>query len=41
MLLPILANERELDPCKHWVVPVPDSHKEKIGRFEEAQEKNF
>ncbi len=41
MLLPILAKERELDPCKHWVVSVPDFHKEKIRRFREAQEKNF
>ncbi len=41
MLLPKLAKEREFDPCKHWVVSVPDSHKEKIRRFREAQEKNF
>jgi hypothetical protein len=41
MLLPKLAKEREFDPCKHWVVPVPDSHNGKIGRVGEAQEKNF
>jgi hypothetical protein len=41
MLLPIFAKQREFDPCKCWVVPVPDSHKEKIGRVGEAQEKNF
>jgi hypothetical protein len=41
MLLPKLAKEIELDPCEHWVVPVLDSHKEKIRRFGEAQEKNF
>jgi hypothetical protein len=41
MLLQKLAKERELDPCKHWVVPVLDSYKEKIRRFREAQEKNF
>jgi hypothetical protein len=41
MLLQKLAKERELDPCEHRVVPVPDSHKEKIRRFGEAQEKNF
>jgi hypothetical protein len=41
MLLPKLAKQREFDPCKHWVVPVLDSHKEKIRRVGEAQEKNF
>jgi hypothetical protein len=41
MLLPKLAKERELNPCKRWVVSVLDSHKEKIRRFGEAQEKNF
>jgi hypothetical protein len=41
MLLPKLAKERELDPCEHWVVSVLDSHKEKIRRFGESQEKNF
>jgi hypothetical protein len=38
MLLPKLAKQREFDPCKHWVVPVPDSHKEKIRRVGKAQE---
>jgi hypothetical protein len=28
MLFPKLAKQREFDPCKCWVVPVPDSHKE-------------
>ncbi len=41
MLLPKLAKERELDPWECWVISVPDSHKEKIRRFGEAQEKNF
>jgi hypothetical protein len=36
MLMPNLAKEREFDPCKCWVVPVPDSHKEKIRRFGEV-----
>jgi hypothetical protein len=40
MLLPKLAKHREFDPCKHWVVPVPDSHREKIRRGK-SQEKNF
>ncbi len=41
MLLPQLAKERRFDLCKCSVVPVPDSHKEKIRRVGEAQEKNF
>jgi hypothetical protein len=41
MLLQKLAKQREFDPCKCWVVPIPDSHKEKIRRVREAQEKNF
>ncbi len=32
MLLPKLAKQREFDPCKHWVVSVLDSHKEKSQR---------
>jgi hypothetical protein len=41
MLLPKLAKQREFNPCKHWVVPVADSHKGKIRRVREAQEKNL
>jgi hypothetical protein len=41
MLLPKLAKQIKFDPCERWVVPVPDSHKEKIRRIGEAQEKNF
>jgi hypothetical protein len=41
MLLPKLSKQRKFDPCKHWVVLVPDSHKEKIRRVREAQKKNF
>ncbi len=36
-----MAKERQLDPCELWVVSVPDSHKEKIRRFGDAQEKIF
>jgi hypothetical protein len=41
MLLPKLAKQREFDPCERWVVPVPDSNKDKIRRVREAQEKYF
>jgi hypothetical protein len=41
ILLPKLAKQKEFDPCKHWVVPVPDSLKEKIRRVGGAQEKKF
>jgi hypothetical protein len=41
MLLPKLAKQREFDPCKHWVVPVPDSHKEKIRRVGEDKRRFF
>jgi hypothetical protein len=41
MLMPKMAKQREFDPCKLWVVPVLDFHKEKIRRVREAQEKNF
>ena len=37
MLLPKLAKQREYYPCEHLVVPVLDSHKEKIRRVREAQ----
>jgi hypothetical protein len=41
MLLPKLAKQREFDPCKRCVVPVPDSHKEKSRRVGKAQKKIF
>jgi hypothetical protein len=41
MLLPKLAKERELDPCKHWVVPVLDSHKEKLEDSEKHKRRFF
>jgi hypothetical protein len=41
MLLSKLAKQREFGPCEHWVLPVPDPHKEKSRRVGEAQEKNF
>jgi hypothetical protein len=41
MLLSKMAKQREFDYCKHWIVLVPDSHKEKIRRVGEAKEKNF
>jgi hypothetical protein len=37
MLLTKLAKRREFDPGKSWVVPVPDSNKEKIRRVREAK----
>jgi hypothetical protein len=40
-LLPKLVKQREFGPCKYWVVPVRDSHNEKIRRVGQAQEKNF
>ncbi len=41
MLLPKLAKQRDFDPCKLWIVTVPDSHKKKVRGVGEAQEKDF
>jgi hypothetical protein len=39
--LPKLAKERELDPCKHWVVPVLDPIRRKLEDLEKHKRRIF